>query len=509
MREYMNYNLNQDHNMVMGHMTRLALAHTDLALEAVVQVLVFKDKVVRGALTSSPTRLSQLCRDIYDDQSSQLYGAVRITHLELIIWLKMPGRKGTITVHGDRKIGLECEEGDAAKKETLLDDLKETFDNLRIYKMMPNLAKCVFGMPAAKLLGFLVSERGIEANLEKIKAITSLAKPACVNDVQRLAGRIAALSQFISRLGEKAIPLYQMMTKIDQFFWSDAANEAFKALKKQLAEPPVLAAPIEKEPLLLYVAANRRAVSVAVVVERKDPGKEYLVQRPAYYVSEVLIESKQRYPHWQKLVYAVFMASRKLQQYFLGHPNIVVSSAPLGDIIQNREATGRVANWDIELGPHGLKYTPRTTIKSQALVDFINDWTELQMREDKPYNTYRTIHFDGSRQLERSGAGVILTSPHGDKFGYVLRLMFPCSNNAAEYEASLHGLHMAKEMNLSRVRCFGDSDLVAQQVSGSWDSKDPLMVAYRRAVDAIAGHFKGYQVEHIDRRKNEAADALC
>ena len=67
---------------------------------------------------------------------------------------------------------------------------------------------------------------------------------------------------------------------------------------------------------------------------------------------------------------------------------------------------------------------------------------------------------------------------------------------------------MAKEMSLSRVRCFGDSDLVAQQVSGMWDSKDPLMAAYRHEVDAIARHFKGYQVEHIDRRKNEAADAL-
>ena len=151
---------------------------------------------------------------------------------------------------------------------------------------------------------------------------------------------------------------------------------------------------------------------------------------------------------------------------------------------------------------------PRTAIKCQALVDFINDWAELHMPKEKPDNTYWTIHFDGSRQLEGSGAGVVLASPRGDKFCYVLRLMFPCTNNAAEYEALLHGLRMAKEMNLSRVRCFGDSDSVAQQVSGTWDSKDPLMAAYRREVDAIAGHFKGYQVEHIDQRKNEAADAL-
>ena len=101
-----------------------------------------------------------------------------------------------------------------------------------------------------------------------------------------------------------------------------------------------------------------------------------------------------------------------------------------------------------------VKYVPRTAIKSQALVDFINDWIELPAPEEKSDHTYWTIHFDGSRQLEGSGAGVVLTSPRGDKFCYVLRLMFPCTNNAAEYEALLHGLRMAKEMNLSRVKCF-------------------------------------------------------
>ena len=100
------------------------------------------------------------------------------------------------------------------------------------------------------------------------------------------------------------------MKKIDHFVWSDVANQAFEALKKQLAEPPVLVAPIDKEPLSLYVATNSRAISVAIVVERKESDKEYPVQRPVFYISEVLIESKQRYPHWQKLVYGVFMASR-------------------------------------------------------------------------------------------------------------------------------------------------------------------------------------------------------
>lgn len=103
---------------------------------------------------------------------------------------------------------------------------------------------------------------------------------------------------------------------------------------------------------------------------------------------------------------------------------------------------------------------------------------------------------------------MVLILPQGDKFCYVLRLMFPCTNNAPEYEALLHGLRLAKEMNLTRVRCLGDSDLVAQQVSGTWDSRDPLMAAYRRVVSDVARHFRGYQIDHIDQRLNEAADAL-
>ncbi|KAI5007614.1 hypothetical protein ZWY2020_054780 [Hordeum vulgare] len=173
------------------------------------------------------------------------------------------------------------------RKESLLEDLKETFDNMHVYQMRLNPTKCVFGVPVGRLLGFLVSERGIEANPEKIAAITSLGKLANVNQVQRMAGRIAALSRFISRLWEKAIPLYQLLKKTDRFVWTDEANDAFEALKQQLANPSVLAAPTDKEPMLLYIAANSKAVSMAVVVERKEEGKEYPVQRPVYFISEM------------------------------------------------------------------------------------------------------------------------------------------------------------------------------------------------------------------------------
>lgn len=186
----------------------------------------------------------------------------------------------------------------------------------------------------------------------------------------------------------------------------------------------------------------------------------------------------------------------------------MVSAAPLSEIICNREATGRIAKWAIEMGPYHITYEPRNAIKSQALVEFVNDWTELQAPPNAPAIKFWTMHFDGSRQLLGSGAGVVLTSPQGDKLRYVLQIHFKCTNNVAEYKALLHGLRLAREMNIRRIRCLGDSDLVTQQVTGTWDSKDPVMAAYRREVSRLAGHFDGYSVDHIDRRQNEAADVL-
>jgi hypothetical protein len=103
---------------------------------------------------------------------------------------------------------------------TLLDDLKETFANLQRYRMKLNPEKCTFGVPAGQLLGYIVSQRGIEANPSKIKAIKALEPPTQLRDVQKFAGCLALLSRFVSRLGEKAMPLYQLMKKTDHFVWS-------------------------------------------------------------------------------------------------------------------------------------------------------------------------------------------------------------------------------------------------------------------------------------------------
>jgi len=298
------------------------------------------------------------------------------------------------------------------------------------------------------LLGYIVSQRGIEANPEKVSAITRMGPIRDVKGMKRVTGCLAALSHFISRLGERALPLYRLLKKVEHFSWPPEAEEALDDLKKTLTSAPLLVPPRHAEPLLLYVASTTQVVSAAVVVERQEEGHALPVQRPVYFVSEVHSETKARYPQIQKLIYTVILARRKLQHYFLGHPITVVSSFPLGEIIQSREATGRIAKWSVELMSETLTYVPRKAIKSQALVDFVAEWTNSQLPPAQVQSELWTMYFDGSLMKMGVGAGLLFISPLGVHMRYVIRIHFAASNNVAEYEALVNGLKIAIELGV-------------------------------------------------------------
>jgi hypothetical protein len=180
------------------------------------------------------------------------------------------------------------------KASDLLSDLETTFKCLRAKGVKLNPEKCVFGVPRGMLLGFIVSERGIEANTEKIVAITNMGP---IKDLKGVVmGCLAALSRFISRLGEKGLPLYRLLRKAECFTWTPEAEEALGNLKALLTNAPILVPPAAEEALLIYVAATTQVVSAAIVVERREEGHALPVQRPVYFTSEVLFETKVCYP---------------------------------------------------------------------------------------------------------------------------------------------------------------------------------------------------------------------
>jgi hypothetical protein len=180
------------------------------------------------------------------------------------------------------------------KADDLVSDLRVAFDCLRANRVKLNPEKCVFGVPRGMLLGYIVSQRGIEPNPEKVTALERMGPIRDLKGVQKVLGCPAALSHFISRLGEKGLPLYRLLKKHERFSWTDEAQEALDKLKVTLAHAPILTPPQDGEPLYLYVTATTQVVSAVIVVEGTEEGHALPVQRPMYYISEVLSETKAR-----------------------------------------------------------------------------------------------------------------------------------------------------------------------------------------------------------------------
>ena len=163
-------------------------------------------------------------------------------------------------------------------EESHLDNLRETFDTLRKYQMRLNSTKCVFGVSSSKFLGFMVSQRGIEANLEKVRAILNMTSPKSVKEVQRLPRQIATLNRFVSKATDKCLPFFKTMKQA--FQWTEECEVAFQALKEYLSKSPLLSPSVEGEDLFLYLAVSQIAVSSALIRE------ELKIQKPVYYTSQ-------------------------------------------------------------------------------------------------------------------------------------------------------------------------------------------------------------------------------
>jgi hypothetical protein len=166
-------------------------------------------------------------------------------------------------------------------------------------------------------------------------------------------------------------------------------------------------------------------VNAVIVVEREKEGHALPVQRPVYYIYEVLSETKARYTHIQKLLYTVVLARRKLRHYFEVHLVTVVSSFPLGEIIHNPDAAGRITKWSVELMGEMLAYAPQKAIKSQILTEFMAKWTDMQLLPLQIQAECWTLYFDGSVMKMGADVGLLFISPLGEHMRYAVCLHFP------------------------------------------------------------------------------------
>jgi len=202
-----------------------------------------------------------------------------------------------------------------------LEDLRETFDTLRSYNIKFNPDKYVLGVTVGKFLGFIASQRGIEANPDKIWAIIEMTPNKNAKEVQSLNGKIAALNRFVSRATDKCLSLFSTLKK--SFEWMAECQQAFEDLKAYLSSPSLPSPSKLGEELFLYLAISPVAVSATLIRE------EDKVQKPVYHVSWVLRGAEEWYPPMEKLAFALVIATRKLKPYFQAHTVIVLTDKPL------------------------------------------------------------------------------------------------------------------------------------------------------------------------------------
>ncbi|GJU39369.1 reverse transcriptase domain-containing protein [Tanacetum coccineum] len=283
----------------------------------------------------------------------------------------------------------------------MIKDVEEPLLTLKKVNMKLNPKKCSFGMDEGKFLGYMVTSKGIRANLEKSKAVINMPSPSNLKQMQRLSGKLAALNRFLSKAAEKALPCLDTLKKCINkkgFHWTTEAEEAFQEMKKLTAELPNLTAPKKEGELMVYLSTTNEAVSAVLLVER---------------------HRRQALIHY------------------------VITYKPISQILTNQEETGRLAKWGIELEAYGIKYALKSAIKGQVLADFLADTMaedssakikaggsnnvlaegksreEQEAPEAKTYKNLGTeadiwkLYTDGASNEHGSGEGLILIDPEG------------------------------------------------------------------------------------------------
>ncbi|XP_027083542.1 uncharacterized protein [Coffea arabica] len=356
------------------------------------------------------------------------------------------------------------------KAEDHLIDLRKLFERLRKYNLKLNPAKCAFGAPAGKLLGFIVSKKGIELDPAKIKAIRDMPVPKTQKDVKSFRGKINFIGRFIAQLTATCEPLFKLLKKNVPLHWNGECQQAFDKIKDYLLHSPVLVPPKPGRPLIMYLSVLDGAVG-CVLGQHDDSGRK---EQAIYYLSKKFTQYEVHYSFIEKSCCALAWAAQKLRHYLLSHITYLISrSDPLKYLLEKPMLTGRLAKWQMILSEFDIVFTSQKAVKGQVIADHLaenpndDDYQPLHtyfpdeevllvgVAEDMSelYPEWR-LFFDGAANSLGAGIGAVLVSPEGKHYPGAAKLQFPCTNNMTEYEACIFGLKMALEMEVKELMAF-------------------------------------------------------
>uniref|UniRef100_A0A2N9HNW0 Uncharacterized protein n=1 Tax=Fagus sylvatica TaxID=28930 RepID=A0A2N9HNW0_FAGSY len=305
-----------------------------------------------------------------------------------------------------------------------LTDLRKLFQRLKKYQLRLNPNKCAFGVTSGKLLGFIVSGRGIEIDPAKVQAIRSMPAPKDRERDPKLLGKeFNYIARFIAQLTATCEPLFKLLRKDVKIKWTEDCQKAFDKIKEYLLNPPILTRLGRKEQAI-------------------------------YYLSKKFTEPETRY----------LLVEEDVLRTSLGLQEAETVHALLHHLV-------------------GIPDGPDQAIKGQAIADYLADYPSEQlelMDSEFPDEDVMTVdednqgrwklYFDGAANAVGSGIGAVLVSPKGQQTPIAVKLGFDCTNNMTEYEACIVGLQAALEFGAYELEVFGDSLLIVSQTNGEWQA---------------------------------------
>nr|XP_009623560.1 uncharacterized protein LOC104114751 [Nicotiana tomentosiformis] len=383
-------------------------------------------------------------------------------------------------------------------------------------------AICAFGVPSGKLLGFIVSRRGIELDPTKIKSIRDLPPPRTKKEVMSLLGRLNYISRFITQLTTTCEPIFKLLKKDAAIKWTDECQEAFDKIKEYWSNPSVLVPPEPGRPLFLYLTVLENSFG-CVLGQHDMTGKR---EQAIYYLSKKFTSYEAKYTLLERTCCALTWVTQKLSHYLLVYTTYLITRMdPLKNIFQKPMPTGRLAKWQILLSEFDIVYVTRMTMKAQALADYLaenpvdDEYQPLSTYfPDEEVNSVEVIpedsnawkmFFDGAVNAKGTGIGAILISPTGQHYPATGRLRFFCTNNTAEYEACIMGMNMAVDLDVEELLIMGDSDFIIRQAQGECETRDIKLIPYMQHVEDLSKWFKSVEFRYNPQFHNELADALA
>ncbi|XP_056159729.1 uncharacterized protein LOC130135193 [Syzygium oleosum] len=357
--------------------------------------------------------------------------------------------------------------------------LRKLFDRLRRFKLRLNPTKCVFGAKSRKLLGFMVSSRGIEIDSSKVKAICDLKPPSTIKEVQSLLGRLNHVARFISQLSETAKPFFKLLKKNAKVKWDTDCQKAFEEIKQYISHLPVLVPPVPRVPLILYLTIHDESLGALLAQKRPSDNKECAI----YYLSKKFTSSEINYPRVEKTCVAL------------------------------------LAKWQVLVSEFDVNSMAQKSVKGRAIADMLAENVEssedhdqsnpIEERISEIVSDKWTMYFDGAVNPAGSGTGAVLISPTGQHHPVAAKLVFLCTNNISEYEARILGLQLAVDMKVRNLQVYGDSTLIILQTEGQWRTHDTKLIPYHEFLESLIIEFEEISFEYLPRSQNQFADALA